>query len=245
MAGKGRILPVALSHVPAAPDRGWTRHFVRRREALKTTWLARGLLTVFAAVVISLLWVLLIPRIGPSLVCSDAAQPSDAILVENFDPSYLVFERARELRRANLAPVTLVPTEGGEGPGDSNPASAGIAEVMARVSRLPDPWTTIPITVTEPISLNAALQIRTALQARHVRSVIVVSPGFRSRRSLLVYSRVFGEAGIATSCVPVFGARTPANWTRTWHGLQEVAEQFIKLQYYQRVVMQRAIPKSA
>jgi len=74
--------------------------------------------------------------------------------------------------------------------------------------------------------------------------VIVVSPGFRSRRSQLVYSRVFGEAGIATSCVPVFGARTPENWTQTWHGFEEVAEQFIKLQYYQLFVMRRPIPKS-
>jgi len=56
---------------------------------------------------------------------------------------------------------------------------------------------------------------------------------------------VFGEAGIATSSVTVFGARTPENWTQTWHGFEEVAKQFIKLQYYQLFVRRRPIPKPA
>ena len=51
-------------------------------------------------------WTVAVAR---SLVCDANAAPSDAILVENFDSDYLVFERAANLRRAGFAPRVLVP----------------------------------------------------------------------------------------------------------------------------------------
>src|SRR5262249_14700400 len=83
-----------------------------------------------------------------------------------------------------------------------------------------------------PISLNVAYQIRDFLTAEHLRSIIVVTSGFRSQRSSLVYHAVLDPVGIKVSCAPVFGQKTPANWTKTWHGIQDVAEQLLKLQYY-------------
>ena len=102
---------------------------------------------------------------------------------------------------------------------------------MAEVAHLPTKKI-IPIVEQEPITLNVAYQLRDFLVRERVTSVTVVAPGFRSRRSLLVYSTVFGPAGITVRCVPVFGLKTPDNWTQTWHGIQEVAEQCLKLQYY-------------
>ena len=66
---------------------------------------------------------------------------------------------------------------------------------------------------------------------------MVVTPGFRSRRSFLVYSRVLGEAGIATYCEPVFGEATAETWNDSWHGIELVAEQFVKLQFYRFYVL--------
>jgi hypothetical protein len=43
--------------------------------------------------------------------------------------------------------------------------------------------------------------------------------------------------GIKVHCVPVFGQKSPANWTKTWHGIQDVTEQFLKLQYYRFYVL--------
>jgi hypothetical protein len=37
--------------------------------------------------------------------------------------------------------------------------------------------------------------------------------------------------------VPVFGTTTPENWTGTWHGIQDVALQFLKLSYYRMYVL--------
>jgi len=213
----------------------WRRYFFCRRECLETTWKFRlALTTVFATTLA--LW---IPNVGRELVCEQPLRPSDAILIENFDPNYLVFERAGDLRRAGMASKLLVPTEAGSEPGQSSLVSAGFVGVLSRAARLPEPPQMIPVGEVEPISLNAAYQIRSALQREHVRSVIVVTPGFRSRRSLLIYSTVFAEAGIATSCVPVFGQTTPETWTRTWHGIQDVGEQFVKLQYYEWYVLPR------
>jgi hypothetical protein len=175
-------------------------------------------------------------RIGQSLVCPEEIRQSDAILVENLDPSYLLFERAAVLHNAGLAARVLVPTETCGDPLRPSLVSQGIAEVMARVARLQD-LEIIPIQEIEPISLNAAYQIRDFLTTEHLRSVIVVTPGFRSKRSSLIYHAVLDPVGIKVYCVPVFGQKTPANWTKTWHGMQDVTEQFFKLQYYRFYVL--------
>jgi hypothetical protein len=211
---------------------------------LKTTWQLR--LVVCAAVVL-ILWsitIYWIRSIGQELVCAEGASHADVILVENFDPNYHVFERAAELRKQGSAWRVFVPTYAATDPAQANVVYAGIVEVMVRVAQLPEPEI-IPITVVEPVSLNAAFQIRKVLQQQHVRSVIVVAPGFRSRRSLLVYNTIFREVGITTSCVPVFGGVTPQTWTRTWHGIQDVAEQYVKLQYYRWYVLPRLHGRAA
>jgi uncharacterized SAM-binding protein YcdF (DUF218 family) len=187
--------------------------------------------------VVALFW---IRGVGHTLACEDQPRPSDAILVENFDPSYLVFERAGELQKDGLAPRIVVPTTAGSAPGGLNGVAAGFVDVLARAARVEVAPEMVPIEEIEPISLNAAYQVRAALQKAGIRSVIVVAPGFRSRRSLLVYGTVFGAAGIETSCVPVFGQETPDNWRTTWHGIQLVVEQYGKLQYYRFYVLPRA-----
>ena len=95
----------------------------------------------------------------------------------------------------------------------------------------------MPIRTIEPISLNAALQIRDFLTTAQLRSVIVLTPGFRSQRSLLVYQAVLAPAGIKVYCVPVFGEKSAKNWMKTWHGIQDVTEQWLKLQYYRFYVL--------
>lgn len=218
----------------------WWRHLSRRRESPKTIWKLRLALTSALLVSLGAIVLFWIASLARNLACEEQLQPTDAILVENFDTSnYLVFERAGELRRAGMAPKVFVPATAGAGLGEVNLVSAGFVDVLARAARLPESPQMIPIHEVEPISLNAAYQIRTVLRRDGVRSVLLVTPGFRSRRSLLVYSTVFGDAGIATWCVPVFGRDTPDNWTSTWHGIQEVAQQYGKLQYYRFYVLPR------
>jgi len=209
----------------------WQRHFFYRKVSVKTTWkfrLALLLLVMLLVYATRGFWML---RIGQSLVCPEEMGQSDGILVENFDPDYLLFERAAALHKAGFATRILVPTAASHDPERPSPVSKGIVEVMSHVARMQEPEI-IPIREIEPISLHAAYQIRDFLTREHLRSVIVVTPGFRSQRSSLVYHAVLDPAGIQVYCVPVFGQKTPENWTTTWHGIQDVTEQFLKLQFY-------------
>src|SRR5215510_3920137 len=209
----------------------WQHHFFYRKESVKTTWKFRLVLLMLVMLLVSVthgFWML---KIGQSLVCTEEMSPSDVILVENFDPAYLVFERAAALQEAGFAARVLVPTQASRDPERANLVSQGIAELMARLARLQNP-TILPIRIFEPVSLNAAYQIRDFLTKEHLRSIIVVTDGFRSKRSVLVYHAVLDPAGIKVGCMPVFGQKTLKNWTETWHGIEGVTEQFLKLQYY-------------
>jgi len=214
----------------------WTRHLVYRAEHTRTTWKLRlGLLALVAAVV----W---LPRgwwtvaVARSLVCEATSAPSDAILVENFDQDYLVYERASSLRRARLAGRVIVPIPADPNTLAPNDVALGTAEVMAKISRL-GPFDVIPVREVEPVSLNVARDVLRFVQQEKIRSVIVVAPLFRSRRSALVYGATLGAAGVTVTCQPTRSQYHVDTWTRSWHGIQDVVQQWIKLQYYRLYVL--------
>jgi hypothetical protein len=59
---------------------------------------------------------------------------------------------------------------------------------------------TLPVCHTEPVNLSVARQLAALPQGENVRSVLVVSPGFRSARSYLVYAAVFTPLVIRVEC---------------------------------------------
>jgi hypothetical protein len=216
------------------PD--WRRHFFYRKESLRTTWKLRLSVLLLALFFLWTTYGFWTRQIGQSLICEEQIPQSDALLVENFDPSYIVFERTAALQRSGVASRIFVPVATDNNPEVPNMVSKAIAEVMAGVAHIPS-LETIPIQEVEPISLNAAKQIRNFLTREQVRSVVVVTPDFRSRRSFLVYSTVLKPAGISVGCFPAFGTKTIQNWSATWHGIQEVGLEFLKLQYYRFYVL--------
>jgi hypothetical protein len=177
-----------------------------------------------------------IEMVGRGLVCDGYIENSDAIVIENLDSDYLLFERAAQLVREGRATPVLVPVWEGREPGRPRAVEEGIVQVMARIARL-TPIDLVPVREQEPITLNVARQVREHLQRAQVRSVIVIAQGFRSRRSLLVWQKALQPVGIHVFCVPVFGSRSPENWRNTWHGWQVVALQFLKLQYYRWFIL--------
>jgi hypothetical protein len=223
--------------MPESPNTPrWTRYLYYRAEHTRTTWTFRAGFVALVFVVAWLTsgwWTVAIAR---SLVCEANSAPSDAILVENFDPDYLVFERATRLRRAGFATRVLVPIQTDPGTSEPNAVAMGTAEMMAKFARL-GAMDIVPIRVVEPISLNAAVDVLRFIEREHIRSVIVVSPLLRSRRSALVYGATLGRAGITVRCEPAQGTGEGKTWTRTWHGVQNVAEQWLKLQYYRLYVL--------
>ena len=216
--------------------KSWTRHLVYRKPSWRTTWKLRLSLLLAIVILIPATHRWWAPAIAGGLICTENTPPSDALLLENFDPDYLVFERAAALQKAGTATTAFVPVQKDGRTGEPNMISAGVANLMAKTSWLQS-MEFIPIREEEPISLNAARQIRDVLVSKNVKSIVVVTPGFRSRRSWLVYDSVLGPAGIRVGCAPILGTKKKENWTATWHGIQDVNEQFIKLQYYQLWVL--------
>jgi hypothetical protein len=222
--------------MPPADRPRWTRHFFYRSERTRTTWKFRLGLVMFLIAIMILTrswWTVAVAR---SLVCESDRAPSDAILVENFDPSYLVFEQATRLREAGLAARVIVPVPADPSTSEPKPVELATAEMLAKLARL-GAFEVVRIREVEPISLNAARDVLRYLEQGGLHSVIVVTPGFRSRRSALVYRATLGRAGITVRCEPVQGTRDVENWTNSWHGVQDVAEQWLKLQYYRLYIL--------
>jgi hypothetical protein len=151
-------------------------------------------------------------------------------------PDYLLFERARELREAGLAARVLVPVPRDENTSEWQGVALATTELLAKLARV-GTIELIPIREVEPISLNAARDVLRFIERERIHSVLVVSPVFRSRRSALVYGSTLGQAGVIVNCEPVQGLIGVDNWGSTWHGIQNVVEQWGKLQYYRFYVL--------
>ena len=215
----------------------WIRHFVYRTDHLRTTWKFRFGLVAVVAVVIWLTAGWWTGALARSLACGANRQPADAIVIENFEAdNYLVFERAGELRRAGLATRVVVPIMADTQTGRPNAVALGTAKVVADIARTGE-FDVVATREVEPISLNTARDVERFAKREGVRSVIVVAPYFRSRRSALVYGATLGAAGIVVVCEPVGRAPGSGEWTATWHGIQDVVEQWLKLQYYRLYVL--------
>jgi hypothetical protein len=175
-----------------------------------------------------------VPALAHGLTCDEHLTRADAIIIDNLDANYLLFERAAEMTTPDDSTRVLVPAEA-DPEGTTDLVSAGIVSVMANTARLAK-VETVPVREIEPITLNVAKQMRTFLQKEQLHSVQIVTPAMRSRRTALVYSRVLEPAGIATACEPVMRDEATA-WSRSWHGIQEVVEQYGKLGYYRLYVL--------
>jgi hypothetical protein len=211
-------------------------YFFYRRDALKTTWTFRVLAlaaTILLVFVTRGWWE---PSIAAALICPEEASASDAILIENLEPEYLLLERAAGLRKQGLASRVFVTVPASWDSPEPNLVSVEILKVMARVAQLDSPEI-ITVRPVEPFSLSVAEQLRDHLVAQKIRSVLVVSPGFRSRRSFELNRRVLGRAGVHNTCAPVVDKPTASHWAGSWHGVQNVALEFIKLQYYRFYVL--------
>jgi hypothetical protein len=174
--------------------------------------------------------------IGMSLVNEESIGTSDAILIDNVGPRYLLFERAQELQSRGLAEVVLVPVLKSDNADQPAIVSLGFINVMCRISRVRH-TATFDVLEREPIDLNVAKRSAEQLQARGARSVIVITGGFGSRRAAEVYRHVLKPLGINVYIQPVFGLRTPDNWSESWHGFQEIGLQLGSLWYYRLAVL--------
>src|SRR5262249_24034251 len=125
------------SGLPERPT--WHRHFFYRKNTLKTTWKLRAsvlLLAILVPMVTRGYWTV---ALAESLMCAETITPSDALLLENFDPDYLVFEKAEALQRQGVASRVFVPALATSPDREPDAFQVGVVELMARISRVKGP----------------------------------------------------------------------------------------------------------
>ena len=210
--------------------------FFYKVEVWKTTWLFRFGLIILLTTGFFLTRESISEKLANSLVCWNPIKISDAVIIENFDPDYLLFEETAKLVRADQVGRVFVPVKFNRRRTAPDDFSQGVVEVMCRISRIFE-YEMIPTDGGEPIRFNTAIQIKNYLQNEEISSIIVVSSGFSSRRAFLVYQEVFSPIDVKVYCLPVFSVRNPSNWTESWHGIQEVFLEFGKLWYYRLWVL--------
>lgn len=214
------------------------RWLVYRTTVYKTTWKLRLGLVCFLLILAAATRAWWVPAIGWGLVMDSGPCKPDLIVVDNLDRDYLVFEKAGQLKNIDGARIVLVPVKAsGQDPDKSGLVPREIAKVMIRAARI-ESTELLPIREIEPITLHAALQVGEFVKSKPaIRSVLVVTDGFRSSRTQLIYSHVLGKMGVAVFTCPVWGAQRPENWASTWHGRQTVFLQYLKLLYYKILVL--------
>ena len=213
------------------------RQLVPRATTYRSVWKQRLLVVAILIVfpVASCEW--WVPGLGRSLVCDSQFDRPDLIIIDNLDSDYLLFEKAVDLKALGVCERVLVLVQAsGRNPEKPNLVSREIVDVMVRVAGL-DGTEIIPIKQLEPITLNTARQVGDFLKGADVKTVLILTSGFKSKRIYLVFKKALGEVGIDAYCLPVWGARTPENWANSWHGIQEVVLQYIKLAYYRLWVL--------
>lgn len=217
----------------------WLVTYYYKRDVINSGKAVIPRIALVLLVIASCIWAgerFLVDLLVDSLVHESSLELSDAIVIENFGAEFLLFQEAKRLHSEGWARRILVPVEADRTGRRAETMAEAIVEVMARGVGLLN-VERIPVRQVEPITFQTAVQVRDFLVARRITSVIIVSSGFRSERSYLVWSSVLQESGIRVSLVSVFGSRNRTNWRRTWHGWQEVILQFVKLVYYRVAVL--------
>ena len=91
-------------------------------------------------------------------------------------------------------------------------------------------------TIMEPVSgtHDEALVVRHFAQTNNIRSLLVVTSAYHSRRALRTFRRVFADSGTSVGLIaaqPGWQTPAPSRWWFSWRGLM-VPEEYVKLIYY-------------
>jgi uncharacterized SAM-binding protein YcdF (DUF218 family) len=207
----------------AAPSRG------RSRAASRAWRLSAAIL---------LLW----PFVGwcaaRGLVTRGEVGRTDALVVLSGSAAYA--ERAAEaarLYREGRAPLVLLTDDG---------VSAGWSEAEQRNPRFVElaamelqrggvPTDSIRVLHARPTNTyDEATAVRAYADASGLRSLLVVTSSYHSRRALWTWRRVLRGSGVEFGLEPAEGGRTPGAWS--WWlsaaGWREVAGEYVKMIYY-------------
>lgn len=192
---------------------------------LPLRWLLAALLVVVLAVGHGL-W---LGVLGTFLVAADPLQTADAIIVLAGQTSSRA-ARGVELYQAGYAPRFIVSDE----PLATHGLKTTWSELHQRgIAPLPVPDAALFILPESFSTYEEALKSRDLLLREGLRSAILVTDPFHSRRAIMTFAHVFEPAGLAVRVSPSRDA--PYGLERWWQNKEktrDVALEYVKFVYY-------------
>jgi uncharacterized SAM-binding protein YcdF (DUF218 family) len=173
--------------------------------------------------------------IADYLVVDDRLQPANAIFLLNSEYNTRPF-RASELYQQGLAPVIVIArsentpvVDLGLVPNDTD-ISVGVMEKLGVPA---EKIIILPSTGGVTSTVDEAVAFRKYAEANQVRSFILVTSAFHSRRARWIFNRVFTGLPVTMEMAPVQHAKfDQTNWWKDESGLITLNNEYIKLVYY-------------
>lgn len=174
-----------------------------------------------------------------ALVVSEELERADALVVLAGSSAYV--ERAghaAELYREGRAPVVLLTNDGQlsgwSNESQSNPTFVERARAeLIRAGVPPERIEALPRRVGS--THDEAVLLREYAGERRLRSLLVVTSGYHSRRALWTFRRAFEGSGVevgVSRVEPGLQTPTPGTWWFSPRGWRAVAGEYVKMVYY-------------
>jgi uncharacterized SAM-binding protein YcdF (DUF218 family) len=186
-------------------------------------------------VVALLVWELVAWGAGAFLVARSELASADMLVLLSGAPNYTErAQRAAELWHEHRAPRILLTNDGTRGPWSQaeqrNPFF--YERTLVELQRAGVPTESVYVLPPEVSSTyDEAIEIRKYAEANGIRSVLVVTSAYHSRRALWTYRRVFNDSKFVIGMSPA-AAANPAVWWLTITGWRTVPVEYVKLIYY-------------
>ncbi len=191
------------------------------------------------AVILLAAWSLVAWVAARALIVRAEPSSADALVVLSGGSFYAErTRRAAELFMLGRAPRIILTDDGIRGPWSNeqerNPSYTELeAEALRRAGVPSDSIEVLPQMVSS--TYDEASLLSDYARRRGLRSILVVTSAYHSRRALWVWRRVFRESGINVGLEPTeTGGQSPAPATWWWHlrGWRSVAGEYPKIIYY-------------
>ena len=195
----------------------------------------RRVLKILVLVVV--VWVVLAWVAARALVVNAEIGSADALVVLSGSSSYLErTQKAAELFRQGRAPLVLLTNDHTRGgwsqPLQTNPYFVDRATEELIKQGVPAERIRVVPGIAESTQSEAVI-VKDYAAAHGLRSVLIITSAFHSRRALRTFRTSFADTGIIVGLNPTSRSETSAAlWWLSPSGWRDVAGEYIKLVYY-------------
>jgi len=191
------------------------------------------------ALIMAVVWVVIAPSLAGYLIVERPLASADALIVLSGSSAYKErTEKAAEIYKRGVAERIFITNDGGRAgwsaADQTNPPFVELeqGELIAN-GVLPDAITVLPGVVTG--TEQEAVALAGEIDARPIRSVLIVTSGYHTRRALWTFERVLAQKGVEIGIehAPMNElSPQPRTWWLSVRGWQDVAGEYVKMAAY-------------